>query len=92
MAASNERSRFASVLSTGCKVCTKLKLYLVTHEERRASGPWSYLVTGMFISAENQESALDKAIIQKPMWDPDWIEAIECKEDGVEKEIAQTWE
>lgn len=91
MAASSERSRFASVLSTGCNQCTSVKLFLVTHEESQASGVWSYRVRGMFISAENRDSALEKAMTQKPTWDPDWMDAVECKEDAVEKEIAVVW-
>ena len=94
VATSSERSRFSSVLSTGCKECTKLKLYLVTHEQRWPAGQFHanvyYEVSGMFISAENKQSALEGAIKQKPVWNYAYMEAIECNEDGFERRLGGT--
>ena len=94
VATSSERSRFASVLSTGCNQCTKSKLYLVTNSRRWPAGQFSaseyYEVSGMFISAGNEESALNKAKRYKPEWNYDYMNAIECNEDFVEKHIGGT--
>lgn len=99
VAASNERSRFASVLSTGCTKCTDVlyqptRLYLVTTETWWPAGQFStsvyYEVSGMFISAESEECALHKAKRYRPEWNEHYMNAIECNEDFVEKQIGGT--